>query len=698
MPSIGLQELQSSCRRDPDSYRTEFLTQYGQFQALVASTELRPSMESKQLENLSSFMAHVSSAYPIEGRKAADHHIRLLKEYGASMHHDLRRSLVKSTTIMYRKDAISIESMVPVLFQLLSVRDKELRKSISASIISSLQHANKKHRNEAVVKSLQKFMYKTIEGSDVALVKRSVGLSIELFRRQIWCDEKTANVIGSAVFHPSPEVMIIAARFVLDSEQKPRGDGGENEDEGESDDESDDDTGDGGSSKRAKEMWKSYNLTGKKNARKSARVQKAMKKMMKKKRKPSSGSAGAMKANPFSAIMLINNPQEYTERLFSDLQTRKKNVSFDAKLTMINLITRMISIHELLVLNLYPLLQRYLQPHQERVTVILAYLAQACHSLVPPDAVQPMVKTIADTFVTDRCSEETIAVGLNSIREICARVPLAIEDESVAESDVEGRAALLRDLAAYKSHRDKGVSMAARSLIQLYREINPALLVKKDRGRGNTPGSVSTPKYGAVDVQETIEGVNLLKEEDSGEEEELNVDGAEEVVDNGDYDSLENEGSPDDDDAEGIANEEDISDEPEEIAHVANVSGAVPKSLAMERILGDADFQAIKEKLAENDLAAVFQSKRPRPEEVIDVGDIETYKKKARRTLEERLESVRAGREGREKFGSAKGRKAKGGGSSNKQKDKRKQGAMVLHKVRRKARSKGGKQPRKKRR
>mmetsp|Transcript_33042 Transcript_33042/g.129793 ORF Transcript_33042/g.129793 Transcript_33042/m.129793 type:complete len:151 (+) Transcript_33042:484-936(+) len=146
MPSTGLQELQSSCRRDPDSYRTEFLTQYGQFQALVASTELRPSMESKQLENLSSFMAHVSSAYPVEGRKVAEYHIRLLKEYGASMHHDLRRSLVKSTTIMYRKDAISIESMVPVLFQLLSVRDKELRKSISASIISSLCERARRER------------------------------------------------------------------------------------------------------------------------------------------------------------------------------------------------------------------------------------------------------------------------------------------------------------------------------------------------------------------------------------------------------------------------------------------------------------------------------------------------------------------------------------------------------------------------
>lgn len=68
--------------------------------------------------------------------------------------------------------------------------------------------------------------------------------------------------------------------------------------------------------------------------------------------------------------------------------------------------------------------------------------------------------------------------------------------------------------------------------------------MKKDRGRGNVPGSTTTPKYGAVDVQETIEGVNLLDEGDSGDEEELIVDGAQ-VVDDGDSDSLLEENSPD---------------------------------------------------------------------------------------------------------------------------------------------------------
>lgn len=40
---------------------------------------------------------------------------------------------------------------------------------------------------------------------------------------------------------------------------------------------------------------------------------------------------------------------------------------------------------------------------------------------------------------------------------------------------------LLQDLVEYKTNRDRGVSMAARSLLQLFRVIHPALLKKKDR-------------------------------------------------------------------------------------------------------------------------------------------------------------------------------------------------------------------------
>jgi protein SDA1 len=43
-------------------------------------------------------------------------------------------------------------------------------------------------------------------------------------------------------------------------------------------------------------------------------------------------------------------------------------------------------------------------------------------------------------------------------REMCARAPLAMSED------------LLRDLAEYKTYKDKGVMMASRSLIQLFRK------------------------------------------------------------------------------------------------------------------------------------------------------------------------------------------------------------------------------------
>lgn len=43
---------------------------------------------------------------------------------------------------------------------------------------------------------------------------------------------------------------------------------------------------------------------------------------------------------------------------------------------------------------------------------------------------------------------------------------------------------LLRDLAQYKTHKEKGVMNAARGIIAVYRTANPLLLSRKDRVRG----------------------------------------------------------------------------------------------------------------------------------------------------------------------------------------------------------------------
>nr|GEY16764.1 protein SDA1 homolog [Tanacetum cinerariifolium] len=72
--------------------------------------------------------------------------------------------------------------------------------------------------------------------------------------------------------------------------------------------------------------------------------------------------------------------------------------------------------------------------------------------LVPPDAVEPLFKQIVNQFVHDKSRTESIAVGLNVVREICLRIPLLMTED------------LLQDLVQYKKSHEKAVSSAARSL------------------------------------------------------------------------------------------------------------------------------------------------------------------------------------------------------------------------------------------
>lgn len=109
----------------------------------------------------------------------------------------------------------------------------------------------------------------------------------------------------------------------------------------------------------------------------------------------------------------------------------------------------------------FSFLQRYLTSHQQDVTQILAYLVQACHSSVPPEELLPTIKAIAFNFVTDRCSNEVIAVGINSIREILVRVPSILLEDDMSD--------FIQDIAMYGKKTHKSVMIAAHGVINFVR-------------------------------------------------------------------------------------------------------------------------------------------------------------------------------------------------------------------------------------
>ena len=142
-------------------------------------------------------------------------------------------------------------------------------------------------------------------------------------------------------------------------------------------------------------------------------------------------------------------------------------------------------------------------PRQPSVTSFLASLAQSTHSLVPPDVLEPLVLKIANEFVSEAAAAEIASAGLNAIREICVRQPLAMNDT------------LLQDLVMYKKSKDKGVMMAAKGLLSLYREVGAELLKRRDRGKdasiGLRAGDRKEKRFGEEEAGE-IEGLELLEQ------------------------------------------------------------------------------------------------------------------------------------------------------------------------------------------
>lgn len=206
----------------------------------------------------------------------------------------------------------------------------------------------------------------------------------------------------------------------------------------------------------------------------------------------------------FSAFHLLHDPQGFAEVLFSKhLQNSKSKLNLEQKLLVLQLVTRLVGLHKLTIMSLYSYFIKYLTPRQPSVTSFLASLAQATHNLVPPDVLEPLVQKIANEFVSEAAAAEVASAGLNAIREICVRQSLAMNDT------------LLQDLVMYRKSKDKGVMMAAKGLLGLYRDVGPEMLKKRDRGKdaamGLRSGERKEQRFGEEAVG-NIEGLELLEQ------------------------------------------------------------------------------------------------------------------------------------------------------------------------------------------
>ncbi|KAF2442882.1 SDA1-domain-containing protein [Karstenula rhodostoma CBS 690.94] len=483
-----LTSLQYKVRRDPQSYFEDHQQQYMQYQTLRDLLLQNPSTSDDtgivRLNDLIDFVAHTADCYPKAAAPFADDLIQILSLHHDELQADLRDKMVSSLVLLRNKDLIDSATLLNTLFPILvSTHSKSLRALLFQKIISDLRSSNVKATNHRLNRTIQTVLFNLLT-SDRESTKGlwAVKITRELWKRQIWADARAVDIMKEACLSENEKVITGGVRFFL---------GGDKEREEAADESSDDEI----------DMRTLRHQAGinKKTKKKARELKQAAANVKRKERKKS-----APHPLNFSALHLLHDPQGFAETLFSrHVQNSKSKLSLESKLIVLQLVSRLVGLHKLTVISLYSYLLKFLTPRQKSVTSFLAILAQATHNLVPPDVLEPLIQKIANEFVSEASASEVAAAGLNAIREVCARQPLAMSDT------------LLQDLVMYRKSKDKGVQMAARGLLSLYREVGAELLKKRDRGKDATialiAGGAKEQRFGEEAVGE-IQGIDLLEQ------------------------------------------------------------------------------------------------------------------------------------------------------------------------------------------
>ena len=571
--TLKLTQLQNLCKRDPQGYRSDYEAQKRRLQSECDILALSPSAHPpSHLAELIQFIAAVSSSsyekeesdavsrllirlllgkssQDMDNNNSTEHDtnsslssnisvIISLPSSALTLHRDVRKSCVSALILMRNKGRVQPLTLLELFFKFMSIiPDKGLRTQLYKHTLNDIRNINKKgKKDEQINRSIQSFLHKivrsTVKGKHNSNMvigdineatklasKKAIDLTAELYRRHVWTDDRTVAILASGVESIVHNVSSAAMRFFLGIEEKM------------ADDEE----------KKGDEDWKEaqkidYHLYSRKTKARKRSVAKAIKKKQKEQKKREDEEYELNCIDPgviasrkllYPAIELIRDPQGLSETVLKRIQSTGANgYKFEHKILAINFVTRLVGNHELLVLPLYPVLRRYMGGHQRDVTAILAYTVQACHETVPPEEIHGLLQTIAHNFVTERCSEEQMAVGINACRAICSRVPssLLVDESPSASLDDTGNnasstsmdiEAFVRDMVGYGKHRDRSVSIAGRSFTNFIREVHPSLLAGKDRGMVGSAlrrAGEKPLRYGEQRIESGVQGADLLVE------------------------------------------------------------------------------------------------------------------------------------------------------------------------------------------
>ena len=434
-----LHEIQDKINRDSESYKEEFhkilLIFKEQFEIILKY----PNKSIKGFKELLMFFSHISNKFPEELKFIRNDLPKILSENYLIIPHEMRLAIVDSLSLLRKKELLNPMEVLPLFFSLIKCQDKILRKKLTDCIISDLKKIKDTKKHLDCIKKIQNFCENLLNDPNKKLARKTLNILITLYQKKIWNDDRTINSIAKCISINDIKMSSAACQFFLSEYNI--------------------DEADTSSEEELDELKNKYKLLGKSNNRKTKQRKAKLKELMKSIERKEKRRSKVIINKDFMPIDRIKDPLTFSQELFKKGNSYQRG-EFSHKIIIIRLLGRVLGRHRLLLDNYFSFMLNFMKSDQKDIEVILASLIEACHNQIPPSELEPVINKLFDNFISETYPAQLVNLGLNTLREIIERCPYCID---------KAQYSLVQDLRFYKN---KSVSNAARSIVNLCKEIN----------------------------------------------------------------------------------------------------------------------------------------------------------------------------------------------------------------------------------
>ena len=472
--------LLARVKKNPSGFRDRILSKLQEFSGNFEELKRDPGTRNLDFASLCIFFAQIYELYPTELREYLSSMMEVVDTMAHQLHPANRFKIVQCIIVIQKKGFIDFLKSIPFYTKLFDIKDKKLRKMLSAHIVNFIKSYSKKKKLSKIEGTFARQLSDLFKTSSIDIIRVWIKILMRLYIKRIWISAKLVNLIAEQIYSPNAKTSFLVAKFLMaTTEESPITE--DSDDEGETLAEL--------TQKFAKKYKKSKNKIEK------------MEKQIANARKKEARREKLLSVARVYPIDMIYSPNRFVQTLIQKL-TSDKSGKFAWKFEVMCLIGRLICRHRLIFPSYFNMLLRYVRPEVSGLPKLLTFAAEAVHENSPIEDLENFCKKVIETLVMEGMGDDKISLGINVLRLILLR-----NQHAMGADDINY-------VCGFKVKRKKNISSAARAFLNIAREVCPDMLNKEFLGFEIKKAQKTEQRLvDTGDFKNRIDGAHLLGED-----------------------------------------------------------------------------------------------------------------------------------------------------------------------------------------